>query len=212
MQIWSKMMIVILLVLQVTVASAESVRRDGDSGGNDARKAQLLMRQLAQAKSQLEAENANMAAEVQALQAQVRELEAELGEKAKSLKTSRASNDKLLERVNDDKRKLQLLMEKYRDTVQLLRVERANVGHLKLAVQERNEWIDKCKANNDSMYQVNLELVDRYRNKGFWQELTQAEPLTGMGDVKMEVIAEEYRYRLEDLQVANFESQVDKDQ
>jgi len=199
----SVFLLILFMLVTSAAATAESVRRDS-GGGDDSRRAQLMMRQLSQAKAQLEADNARMAGELKALQAKVTGLESELGKTSKTLVKSKSSNQQLVTRVKDDNRKMQLLMEKYRNSVQLLRMEKANVNLLKLAVEERNQWIDKCKASNESMYQVNSELVDRYQNKGFWQELAQSDPLTGLGDVKMEVIAEDYRYRLDDLQVAKF--------
>lgn len=200
------LLVSLLLVGLSANVPAESVRRDS-AGGDPARRAQLMMRQLSQAKAQLEAENAKLSAENQALKDQLGKLEKDLNKTSRSLRKSKASNSNLVARVKGDNSKMLALMEKYRNSVQLLRMEKANVGHLKMAVKERNVWIDKCRANNESMYKVNKELIDRYQNKGFWQELTQADPLTGIGDVKMEVIAEDYRYKLEDLQVADFKGQ-----
>jgi hypothetical protein len=54
------------------------------------------------------------------------------------------------------------------------------------------------------LYKLNLELVDRYQNKALWQALTEAEPFTGISSVHLENIADDYRYKLEDLQVARF--------
>lgn len=205
-----KIQIIVLSLLLIagfnTQLGAES-RRDGAAGGQDPmRKAQLMMRQLSQAKAKLEAENARLKGEMQTMQAELEKLEANLSRTKGKLGKSQANTNKLTARVKNDHEKMRNLMDKYRNTVQLLRMEKANVAHLSNAVTERNEWIDKCKANNDSLYDFNLELVDRYQNKSLWHQLAQADPLTGLGDVKLEVIAEEYRYRLEDLQMANFES------
>jgi hypothetical protein len=49
-----------------------------------------------------------------------------------------ASNEKLVARVREDNQKMLALMKKYRDSMQLLRMEKANVELLKLAVEKRN--------------------------------------------------------------------------
>ena len=196
------MIYAVLLSLFTSAGFAESRR---DTGSQDPmRKAQLMMRQLSQAKAQLEAENARLGGELKTAQQKLGELEGKLEKTSSRLTQSKADGQKLAARVRNDHEKMQNLIEKYRNTVQLLRMEKANVAHLTNAVQERNDWVDKCKANNESLYEASLELVDRYQNKGVWEEVTQAEPFTGLGDVKVEVIADEYRYRLEDLQVPRF--------
>jgi hypothetical protein len=203
MQMRKSVLVSILMLCLAGNLSAESVRRDG--GGSDAdQRTQLMLRQLTQAKARLEADNGKLAAEVQSLKEKLASAEKELGHTNNNLDKTMASNDKLVARGREDNQKMLALMEKYRDSVQLLRMEKANVELLKLAVDERNSWIDKCKANNEALYKLNLELVDRYQNKGLWQALTEAEPFTGISSVHLENIADDYRYKLEDLQVARF--------
>ena len=198
--------LLILFMFSFAGQLAAEARREGSGGQDPMRKAQLMMRQLSQEKAQLEAENTGLNTEIKDLHARVKELERDLSKTSSKLGKSRASNEKLVGRVRNDNEKMRGMIEKYRNVVQLLRMEKANVAHLTNAIQERNDWIDMCKVNNDKLYDINLELVDSYQNKSIWQELAQADPLTGLGDVKLEVIAEEYRYRLEDLQVATFKS------
>jgi len=191
-------------ILLATQAVAEGRRV---SGGDDAvRKAQYMLRQLSQEKTELQAENARIAGERDALQEKIEKLDKNLARKGKQLDRASANNDKLVDRVKSDNDKMRALIEKLRTTVRMLRVEKTNVALLTNAVEERNHWIDTCKANNDSLYKVNMELVDRYEGKGIWQALKQAEPFTGINGVELEVVAQNYEYRIEDLQVANFEA------
>lgn len=194
------------MLLSIGAAGAEA-RRDAAGSGDAVRKAQYMLRKLSQEKASLQQENARLSAEIKELETQAKKLEKKLESTAKQLERANASNDKLVERVKNDREKITDLIGRYRETVRRLRVEQANVIHLTNAVQERNQWIDTCKANNGSLYEINMELVDRYRNKGLWQALRQAEPLTGIGEVQLEVIAEDYVYKIEDLQVANFETE-----
>lgn len=192
--------LVIGVVLFAGNLHAETVRRD-TGGGDTVRKAQYMLRQLSQENTQLKSEKARLASDVEALNEKMKKLEKGLNAQ---LDASRASNDRLTARVGEDSEKIRALIEKYRDAVDLLRMEKANVAHLKNAVIERNHWIGVCKKNNGSLMDLNTELVHKFENKGLWQTLSQADPLTGIGEVKVEVIADDYIYRIEDLQVADF--------
>jgi predicted RNase H-like nuclease (RuvC/YqgF family) len=194
----------VALVLTLTGAysgtAAAEARRD--AGGDAVRKAQLMMRQLMQEKSRLEAENARLSGELEAAREELARQEKDL---SRQLQASRASNAKLSDRVRSDHERMQELMDRYNTTLQMLRVEQQNVVLLRNAVEERNQWIDTCKSNNDALFATNMELVEKYRDKGFLKMLSQTDPLTGIGDVQLEVVAEDYRYRLEDLQVTDFD-------
>jgi len=199
----------ILLFVGAALITLGQVRADGvrrEAGSADAaRKAQFLLRQLSQEKAELKSENASLAASLKALQTERDTLQSSLEQLRRKLERSQASNDRLVQRVSSDTQKMRELLEKYRNTRRLLAMEQSNVALLKSAVTERNGWIDRCRTNNETLYRISQELVDRYRNKSVWQSLKQAEPLTGLADVRLEVIAEDYRYRIDDLQVADFQ-------
>ncbi len=181
-------------------AIADTPRR---SGADQAiRKAQYLLRQLSEQKTKLESENTRQTSEIKDLKAQLDKLK-------QRLNRSKDNNIKLIARVKGDHEKMRNMLERYHNTVDLLRMEKTNVVYLKNAVIERNSWIEQCKSNNEELYATSMVLVDRFQNKGIWQELSQSEPVTGLGDVKLEVIAEDYRYKLEDLQVAKFKEDSD---
>lgn len=209
MKILSKSILLVTVALMgLLSANAQAERREADSRGADpVKKAQYMLRQLSQQKAQLEADNARLSTEVAELKKTLGKVESDLDSTKKTLNKSKASNSRLVDRVKDDSEKFQVLKDKYRETVQLLRTEKANVVHLTNAVTERNEWIDHCSSNNHDLIAINNELVDRYQNKGVWDAVKQSDPLLGISDVKLEVIAEDYRYRIEDLQVVNFDKQ-----
>jgi len=195
---------IIIIVSQIVFA--EGTRREAATD-DGARKAQYMMRQLVQQKSALEAEKVKMAAEITALEKQAATLNKKLEKTQEKLDKSRNSNGRLVTRVKDDHEKIKLLIGKYRDTRDLYRLEKANVAYLKNAVIERNDWIDRCRKNNSELVVVNQELVDKWQNKGFLDTLKQTDSITGIGKVRVEVLAEDYFYRIEDLQVAKFKDQ-----
>ncbi len=193
-----------LLVLMFVTPSgfADAPRKAG--GDQAVRKAQYLLRQLSEEKNKLQTQNNQLETELTELKKKLAKVKKKLGKTNKKLDQSRSSNSQLVERVKSDRDRMQEMLNKYRQAAQMLRIEKSNVALLKNAVGERNNWIDKCKANNDSLYEVNLELLGKYKDKSAWQALKQDEPVTGLGNVKLEVIVDNYRFRIEDLQVADF--------
>jgi chromosome segregation ATPase len=199
----TRLIAVLVLVLTGVQAHAEARR---EAGGDQAtQKLQYMLRQLSDEKASLQAENAKLSAELAEASRKLARAEKDYSVASNRLQQSRAANEGLVSRVKGDFEKHQDLLEQHRQSLQELRVEKKNVALLKSAVEERDMWIDRCKANNDELSRVNLDLVDRYRDKGFWQVLKQSDPLTGIGKVRLETIADDYRYRIEDLQVTRYE-------
>ena len=50
---------------------------------------------------------------------------------------------------------------------------------------------------------TNRELVEQYVNKGLWQALRQAEPITQLKQVEIENIAQEYKGTIEVLKISD---------
>lgn len=54
-----------------------------------------------------------------------------------------------------------------------------------------------CETKNLRLYQYSQELVTRYRQKGVWAALAQKEPVTGIREVGVENLLQEYREKLD---------------
>lgn len=54
---------------------------------------------------------------------------------------------------------------------------------------------------NMKLYSLNVELLDRYKKKGVWDAMLQQEPVTGLKDVRMQALVQEYRDKLDQLKV-----------
>lgn len=197
-------LLALLVVLVPLQSSAETVRRDaGGAAGGDAalRKAQYMLRELNQEKTELEARNAELGKELAELQADLEKAGQQKKKTEAKLKRSEGNNDQLVARVKQDREKMQQMVDKYRETAMALRDARQDNALLTNAVKERNHWMDTCQEKNEQMYEANMELLERYKNKGLWRSLSQAEPLTGLGEIAVENVVEEYQFRLEDLTV-----------
>lgn len=169
------------------------------------RKAQGMLRQLTQEKAALEAEKAGNQEQIKKLEAKVQELQSaqdKLKSHADALQTNK---DALEDRVGRDAERIQSLSEKQREALALLKQYHADNQLLIHAVGERSEWVAGCHEKNQSLLDANRSLLEKYQDKGFWEELS--EPVTGLGTVQTENQVQEYRFKLEDLQVSAFAAQ-----
>ncbi len=53
--------------------------------------------------------------------------------------------------------------------------------------------IKSCETKNGALYQLAVALMEKYRNKGVMSSLMQKEPFTGIEEVKIESLLQEYR-------------------
>lgn len=192
-----------LLGLLCTSPSQAETRRD--SGGDQAvRKAQYQLRLLSQENTALQGQLTELQARNDELEAELKGLRDEHQATESRLDKFRDNNDKLVERIRSDLERYKELMARYQEAVTTLRGLYADNQHLVRAVQEREAWIEECRDRNDSLFEANADLLERYRDVAVSRE----EPFTGIGRVKVENEYQDYRFKLEDLQVMEFQSSV----
>lgn len=206
-----------LIVLMVVVGGvlprpiwAEANKKDA-AAAQAIRKAQGMLRQLSQEKAALEAEKTALQEQVKKLEARVKELEplqGELERHKSALETLKSAQSALESQLHGERERGRTLQHQQREVLAQARKIQADNNLLVQAIKEREEWIARCSALNKDMLDTNRELVERYKEKGFWDKLAEIEPLTGIGKVKAENVEQEYRFRLKDLTVTPFESQV----
>lgn len=59
--------------------------------------------------------------------------------------------------------------------------------------------VDACERDNAQLVDVAEEMLESYRNKGVWDAMRDAEPLTGIRRVQLETLAQKYHARILDL-------------
>jgi chromosome segregation ATPase len=182
------------------------------------RKAQGTLRQLAQEKAQLEADNAALqkdktamkeqVTKLQALVKQLEPLQGELEKQKAAAEAAKTANAQLETQLNTGREREQGLHGKLQEIVAQAKKIQGDNLLLVEAVKEREQWMEQCQQKNAAMLDTNQELVKQYQNKGFWEKLSSVEPLTGIGKVKQENAAQEYRFKLQDLQATPFQSKL----
>jgi chromosome segregation ATPase len=169
-------------------------------------RAQMLLRQVAQERSQLEAEATKLRAEKAALDKQVAAGKSRLKELQAELESNRRDNASLEKRLAGAKERtarteirLKEAIAEYRSTLAQLQSTEAARAEFLATSRARAAEIERCEANNTLLYQANLELLERYRDKGLADAWLQSEPFTGIKQVEIENVLEEYRCKLEDM-------------
>ncbi|WP_374088460.1 hypothetical protein [Methylomicrobium lacus] len=188
----------------------QAAPKQSDAAAQALRKAQGMLRQLSEEKAALEAEKKALGDEAEKLRGEVAQLEPLKGQVEQyraGLEDSRRDNGSLQEQLQRAGTRERNLQDKLKEIVAQAKAIQNDNQLLVAAVQEREKWIGQCSANNQALIGVNREILDKYRNQGFWDKLAEAEPFTGIGQVEAENVAEAYQFRLQDLKVTPFESE-----
>lgn len=159
------------------------------------RKAQGMLQELSEQNAQLGDEVARLRVQVDALSPKTRQLEKaerELALQASATGELREQYRALVERTHRDAARIEELQE----TGAHLHADNSLLVN---AVTEREQWNGDCSKKNAELRQLSAELLDRYRQKGIWQAVKNAEPVTGIAVLAEEREAQAYRFRLEDL-------------
>lgn len=154
-------------------------------------RAQFMLRQLNSQKVQLEKQNAGLKAEIDTLKK----------ESAKQLKKEKAGNKKLGMAGKKKDKYIIKLKDKLRETLIALRKSEKERLQANTIGQSLDTELKRCVENNHSLVLMNDKLVDNYTKKGCWDSILQDEPFTGINQVNVENILQEYRFENEDLEV-----------
>jgi chromosome segregation ATPase len=163
-----------------------------DAAGARNEKAELE-KQLAAQKDELEKQRAELPkaqgeasrerGRRQSAEGEAEKLKAQLAERDKALAEARARGDDLARRERDA---LAVIAERDRG----LKAYQADLGR-------QNKEILACEAKNAQLYALNVEILERYRTKSVADVLAREEPFTGLRNVEVFNVVQEYRDKLD---------------
>lgn len=167
-------------------------------------RAQALLRQVSAQKQELEAANARLSAAVDALEQKLTRAEAGLKQTSVNLASEQRKAERTGGALDSTRDRLTRTEEKLRETESILRSTKASlqdterqVAEVKGRLGQAESQLAESERKNLRLYQANVELLDLYKNKGPWTAMLQREP-TGLKNVEIENIVQEYRIKLED--------------
>ncbi|MCX7099565.1 MAG: hypothetical protein NTV43_16860 [Methylococcales bacterium] len=213
-----------LLVLAIWSKDSPAEPKANPAAAQALQKTQGMLRQLNQEKQALLAEKTAMETKLKQLetevlklpplQAQLDALTAQVDTAKASLATAQQTNTTLQTHLQSQSSKAQQreqdLQRQLQETISQAELIQKDNELLAAGMQEREQWIKQCGEKNQKLFSVNSELVQKYQEKGFWDKVADMEPLTGIGKVQTENVAEEYQYKLEDLKTLSFTSEVEQ--
>jgi chromosome segregation ATPase len=186
-------------------------------------RAQQLLKQVAAQKQQLETElakareemakkDAEYKKETEALKSENESTRASLSETQATLEEAQQTNVSLgsqlggtQNRLGKTETELQAMTQKYEETEARLQqtiAERdAMKADLEAQLAEQTRLREETEAKNLKLYEYNVELMNIYAGKGVMDSLLQREPFTGIKQVEIENILEEYSYKLDQQKV-----------
>ncbi len=183
----------VFMLFQITGTGTAYANKDAAMA-----KAQFMLRQASAEKVKLTSENRKLLVEKKELETKLSKLEKKYNKLTKkSAKKSSAMNGrikKLGERLNGE-------IKAHKETDRQLYAMTNEKERLFNLATEQTGVIDLCVSNNKQLYTINRQLLGKYEGKGVWGALSQAEPFTGLKQVEIENLVDDYQYRLDDLRV-----------
>lgn len=201
-----------LIMLCGFAATAQAVPKEGATDAQiqqTLRKAQGVLRQLNEEKTALEAKTAEQQAKIAELEARVQQLtplENEVLRQKAGLEALQGQNEALRQRVEGDGERIRSQTERLRRTLETLKRHRQDNRLLVGAVSERERWIEECGKKNRGLVEADRAMLERFAERDWWDRLKAIEPVTGIGQVERENAAQEYAFKLEDLQVTPWQT------
>ncbi len=195
-----------LAALCAPVMAQGSRDAGGERGGDQAlAKAQKLLRAVAAEKAKLEAENRDLDAEVQKLKERNETLELTLEETRGTLDDSEKSNVRLESRLQRTEDRLARTEDKLRELIDLYKAQSRKLAETEATLAETQDTLAytedelaDAENKNLTLFKANREMLDAYVGKSGWDGFMQREPFTGLKQVEVENMAQDFLFRIED--------------
>ncbi len=195
----------------LSISASFAAKRDG-GGGNANQMAMMKAQQMIQQYkaeadkanaelAKLRKENEDLAKQNTKLEKKIKNKQKELNYTAGSLNNYKEGYEKLTDRLVANQEKMQELIAKFRDTIKTLRITEVEKANTQANLKTTEDELLVCANHNVKLYSTNRELLSQYEEKGVWSALKQQEPMTGLSQVQIENMIQNYRDIIDDLQV-----------
>jgi chromosome segregation ATPase len=177
-----------------------------DTDSRDAREREML-RRAQEALRQSQTDNSELARQKleteNKLKAAAQELEtARNSSKAgtvslrNQLQTAAAAQADLTRKLEDVNRQLTAITTQQRETAGQLAARESELKQARVSLEQSKASNASCETKNLQLYTYSQDLLNRYQKKGVWAALSQKEPVTGLTEVSMENVVQEYSEKL----------------
>ena len=179
---------------------AEPAPKQNDGAQQALKKAQGVLRKLTEEKATLEQEKADLLKEKDVLQTRLGQLENTV-KQLTPLQNEVVAQKNAAEALRSTNGSLSSQLSDTRENVRQLKAQQQEI----ITVKEREKWISQCSEKNQKVIAAADELAKKYDSKSFWQQLSEAEPFTGIGRVEVQNTNQNYQFSLDTLKVTPFD-------
>lgn len=179
------------------------------------RRAQAAQKQAEDAKAVLEQEKAKAEADAKAAKAQAAkvsgavarerkraaDLQADLDNAARERAVLQKDKEAQTVRSTEAEGKLKSALAELARTRDTLAATEKELAAVRQVASQQSRSIRICEDKNLKLYGVATEVMAKYRDQGFWDAVKRKEPFTGLRQVEVENLLEEFRDRADEARV-----------
>ena len=158
-------------------------------------KAQFMLRQATTEKTALQQQVTDLQKQVDTLTKQLGDVKTAASAKQASLAQQMSGNSEKWREANEK------VGEDLKLTREKLKASNQKSAELEQSLKSQTDNFSLCYANNKKLYDINKELLVKYKDKGAMAALLQKEPFTGVSQVEVENLIQDYQYKLDDLKL-----------
>jgi len=178
------------------VVDGALAQQDANAQKNALAKAQFMLRQAT-------SEKADLQQQLDTLKQQVDKATKELSDaKNSSAESQRKAEEKFSGTIEQWKQHDAKSNEQLTALRAQLKEQSEQRTRLEVALKVQTDNFALCYGNNKQLFDLNRELLTRYQQKGVLDAVKQREPFTGLKEVEVENLVQDYRYRNDDLKVS----------
>ena len=192
---------ILLRIAMVCLACTTSI---GALAGADEAKDKQAMHHMQLQLRAIQQEKTELADQVEVLKKQLNELESKRAVLEKKLGSQSKQISELSDKQLSDKQQQAELSDKYQESEKKLKqMEQqylaANNSLQQTQIKDEQEKkrldgdIQVCEKKNFELYQISVQLMEKYQAKGVMDAIRQAEPFTQLEKVRIENLLQEYR-------------------
>jgi chromosome segregation ATPase len=194
----------------VAAAAASGARAQTPRSGG-APNAQLLMQlqELGSEKASLESQNADLKKQLDAVTKERDTLKGVQKANEQRVRTSAAEatqtsaqRDALAQELKRTKDQMDVLIGKFRETINTLREIETDRAVTKQTLATRSAELKVCIDRNLALYKLDEEVLTRLDQESVWSRIAESEPFTKIKRVQLENLIDDYRNRAEDQRVS----------
>lgn len=198
-----------LLVAHGAAPQAQQAAADPAALQQALNRAQGLLRQLAEQRTRLEAENAAAQVKISGLErdlAREKHARDDLATDLELAARKSASLDKKLagsgERLAQTETRLRDTVAKCRELAAEHRATLAAKGELETQLTATRADLAAARKRNHELYGINAEILERFKSKTSWTSFLQSEPALGLKQVEIGNLEQDLPHRNEDQRLA----------